>query len=495
MDDKSAARLAALRGLHRVLTRVSGVRDLDETLQAVVEAVVEAVGFHVAALNSLRADGSFETRAVAGSEQARTALMGAVTTPEDFASELALAEQDGWGTLRFVPHERLDGPPRGWVPMTRIPAEPDGWHPEDALFAPLHAASGELVGVLSVDLPHDGRRPGALQRELLEMLAAQAGIVIDNARLAEQLREDHERLRVSEQSLRLAFDGSDVGMAMVDLGQDDPGRFQRVNAALTRMLGYSAGRLTAMRVADLAHPEDLTEGLDGLSDALRQALTTGSESYRLERRYVRADGDVLWVEVTNSIIRNDQGRVVSGFVQAHDITARRAAEQQLIEAATRDSLTGVANRSALETRLAAVVAAACRTGRAGAVVFVDLDGFKRVNDSLGHEAGDTVLRTVAARLQAALRDGDLVARLGGDEFVLVFEDVDDQDLRALVPRLVGELAEPVPHRGHALRVTASLGVAVLDAHSADPATLLRQADTAMYQAKQAGRNRHAFHAA
>src|SRR5919112_562267 len=157
VDRKGAAGLAALRGLHRVLTRVSGERDLDATLQAVVEGVVEAVGFEVAAVNCLRPDGRFEMRAVAGSQEARSALLGAVSSPEDFEEEFARA--DHWGTLRFVPHQRLNGSAPGWVPSVEAPAVAGGWHPEDALFVPLHAASGEMVGILSVDLPRDCRRP------------------------------------------------------------------------------------------------------------------------------------------------------------------------------------------------------------------------------------------------------------------------------------------------------------------------------------------------
>ena len=486
MDGNGSAGLAALRGLHRALTRLSGERDLDATLQAVVEGVVEAVGFSAAAVNCVRADGAFEVRAVAGSPEARAALLGSVAAPDAFEEEFALA--DRWGTLRFVPHERLAGPPRGWVPPVAAAAVPDAWHPEDALYAPMHAASGELVGVLSVDLPRDGARPGPLKRELLEVFAAHAGIAIDNALLAERLHRDHERLRASEESLSLAFAGSDVGMAMIELGPADPGRFLRVNPALSRMTGYSAEELTAMRVGDLCHPEDLAANRQELEQALRE----GTEGYGLESRYLRADQSVIWVSATNSIIRNASGEVLYGFVQAQDISARRVLEDELVQAATRDPLTGLANRTALEAHLCAALTGAHRSRRPGAVVFCDLDGFKAVNDTLGHEAGDTVLRAVAGRLQAALREGDVVARLGGDEFVLVVQDIDEPGLCALAERLLHELAQPIAHGGRVLTVTASLGLTVVDDHVADAAALLRRADLAMYEAKQAGRNRHAF---
>ena len=486
MREQAAAGLVALRGLHRVLTRVSGLRDLDATLQAVVDGVVEGVGFGVAAVNCVRSDGSFEMRAVAGSEEARAALVGVISPPDAFEEEFAVA--DRWGGLRFVPHGRLQGDVQGWVPSVEGPASPDGWHPEDALFAPLHAASGDLVGVLSVDLPHDGRRPGALQRELLEMFAAQAGIAIDNARLTEQLRLDHERLRASEESLSLAFEGSDVGMAMIEVGSGATGRFLRVNRALAEMTGYSVAELTALRVADLSHPDDLALNRNGLN----AAISAERDVFRMESRYLRADGAVLWVAVTSSIVRGSGGDILYGFIQAQDITQRRASEQRLARAATRDPLTGLANRAALDEHLTAALAGAGATRRPGAVVFCDLDGFKAVNDSLGHAAGDAVLVAVAGRLQGAVRDGDLVARLGGDEFVLLVQGIEAGPLVSLLDRLLELLAEPVQYGERALRVTASLGVALLDGEERDAASVLRRADTAMYQAKNGGRNQYAF---
>src|SRR4051812_33348635 len=204
-----AVRMSALRRLYDLIGRLNGGRSLPDVLQSVVDGVVEGLGFGVAVVNLVHADGSFEVVAVAGSDDAREELMGASRPSGAFDAELAVAEH--WGGLRFVPHDRIpDGAVTGWIPSADAgPAidGPDAWHPWDTLFAPLTAPSGELVGMLSVDLPVDGRRPGAMQRELLEMFATQAGIAIDNARLS-------ERLRASEASFRLAFDGAAVGMTM-----------------------------------------------------------------------------------------------------------------------------------------------------------------------------------------------------------------------------------------------------------------------------------------
>ena len=153
--------------------------------------------------------------AVAGSDAARDQLLGSRVPANAFDEEFAVAEH--WGPLRFVPHDRLPDGAGGWVPPATSCAvdQPDAWHPLDALFAPLRCPAGTLVGMLSVDLPHDGRRPGPLQQELLSMFATQAGIAIDNQRLTEQLN-------VSEQSFRLAFEGAGIGMTMISLDPADP---------------------------------------------------------------------------------------------------------------------------------------------------------------------------------------------------------------------------------------------------------------------------------
>ena len=483
-DHDGAASSAALRSLYELTTRVSGVRDLDATLQAVVDAVVEAVGFGVAAVNYVRADGMFEIVAVAGSEDAREALLGRVTPPDNYVEEFARA--DHWGALRFVPHDRLSDQVDGWVPDVAARDVPDAWHPLDALFAPLHAISGDMVGVLSVDLPTDGRRPGPVQRELLEMFAAQAGVTIGNVRLAEELRVEHERLQASEESLRLAFEGAGIGMAMITLASEDAGRFLRVNEAMARMTGHPVEQLATMRSIDLIHPGDR----QAEAEALHAATT---EVQRREQRIVTAGGATVWVRTTTAPVRAGATDVVSGFSQVEDITARKLAEQELVTAARRDPLTGLLNRTALVERLGSAIDRSRRSGRRGAVLFCDLDHFKGVNDAHGHEDGDVVLVAVAQRLGDQVRTVDTTARLGGDEFVVVVEDVDDVDLRQLIERIARALAEPIVLRGRPLPpLTISIGITTLTPDSPDVETLLRESDQAMYEAKAAGRNGHAY---
>jgi diguanylate cyclase (GGDEF)-like protein/PAS domain S-box-containing protein len=497
-----AVRLSALRRLYRLIGRVNGARRLPDVLQSVVDGVVEGLGFGVAAVNLAHEDASFEVVAVAGSEEARLELVGQRNPASAFDAQFAAAEH--WGTLRFVPHGRLlDEEMPGWVPD---PAEhpavhgADAWHPFDALFAPMSAPSGQLVGILSVDLPQGGRRPGALQCELLEMYAAQAGIAVDNARLG-------ERLRASEAAFRLAFDGAACGMTMTGLDPRDPGRLLRVNRAMCDLLGYSAAELTAMTVVEITHPDDRGPSIS----ALRAAAAGLTSADRAEKRYIRRDGSHVWVAITASVIQLESGETLHSITQIEDITTRKAADAELARRASHDPLTGLLNRTGLHESLMDALAAATdvRRGPAGrqddpphgALLYCDLDGFKSINDTHGHAFGDQVLRIVAARLTEQVRDADSVARLGGDEFVIVAARTTLAEAVALAARVERSVAAPLDVVGVAITTTVSVGIASLgdlpgdrrSSRAEDVDALLHLADTAMYQAKADGRDGHVVH--
>ncbi len=181
--------VATLRRLHELMCRVNAGDDLASVLQSLVDGVADVTGFAVAAVSYLHPDRQLEVVAVAGDDAARDQLIGIRTPLDDIAGEFEIA--DDWGLLKFIPHERLNGETgRGWIPDVRPLDVPDAWHPEDALLAPLSAPTGEMVGLLSVDLPRDGLRPGQFARDALEMYAAQAGIAISNVKRRERLREE-----------------------------------------------------------------------------------------------------------------------------------------------------------------------------------------------------------------------------------------------------------------------------------------------------------------
>jgi diguanylate cyclase (GGDEF)-like protein/PAS domain S-box-containing protein len=322
------------------------------------------------------------------------------------------------------------------------------------------------------------------------MLAAQAGIAIDNANLVEALQRERRHLAASEEAFRLAFDGAGNGMCMLGLQSDDPARMTRVNPALCDLLGRTERELLQLRVADLLHPGDL----DVARLAFAAATTgKGTPVRDHEVRCVRGDGAVIWVAATLSIVA---GPPPFGILQVHDITGRKALEADLVRRASRDPLTGLVNRDALAPPLAAAIRRAHAGQGESALLFCDLDDFKSVNDTLGHDAGDAVLVAVAQRLCALVRPGDTVARLGGDEFVVLTEDftrpgggadgaagADVVDVAALVERVERAVSAPVVHDGHVLRVRVSVGVAVINATVPDMGAALRVADQAMYQVK------------
>lgn len=207
----SEEQIEALHRLHFLMSQVNAREDVAEVLQMIADGVVDVVGFQVAAISAVRPDGRLVVVAVAGDDSARDVLMGTVSSVEEFDEEFAVAER--WGILRFVAHDKMPATaPLGWIPDLQPIASPDAWHPLDALFAPLTSPSGDLVGMLSVDVPRDGLRPRESRWQVLEMYAVQAGIAINNAqernRLEEQVRLDgaiHEVVEIAGR--RLDLDG------------------------------------------------------------------------------------------------------------------------------------------------------------------------------------------------------------------------------------------------------------------------------------------------
>ena len=272
------------------------------------------------------------------------------------------------------------------------------------------------------------------------------------------------------------FDKTVIGLALADLST----RFVRVNAAYARLLSRPPEDLIGLAFGDLLTGDE------------RLGRVCGSAAVQAEMSYVGPDGQTRWVLHGVTMVPDDHGQPAWYAVSAQDITERRAAEQELrsltatlAERAVRDPLTGLANRSLLEERLRAALSRDARTGTSTGVLFLDLDGFKAINDRHGHAVGDAVLRAVAARLREALRPGDTVGRLGGDEFVVLVETTTSAALEVLRDRLEYAVAAELAIDGLQLDVGVSVGVSMASGGDVDPAHLLDQADTAMYTAKRA----------
>jgi diguanylate cyclase (GGDEF)-like protein/PAS domain S-box-containing protein len=230
----------------------------------------------------------------------------------------------------------------------------------------------------------------------------------------------------------------------------------------------------------LVHPESV-ETVRGLT---RELLKAEAKRNRMLARNFTRDGRVIWVEWYNSAFFDEAGRLVSILSFAEDITARIDADEQLRQAATQDALTGLPNRNSLALRLEHAIVRVNRSGDRIALLFIDLDRFKKVNDTFGHLAGDEVLRQAAARIRACVREVDTVARLGGDEFVVLLET----DVRPDTPGIIGErvrdaFGTPFDWKGTAVRCGASVGVSLYPDHARDSASLLASADAAMYRVK------------
>jgi diguanylate cyclase (GGDEF)-like protein/PAS domain S-box-containing protein len=296
-------------------------------------------------------------------------------------------------------------------------------------------------------------------------------------------RAGKDRDGASRALLQAIFDNAPSGILLADMAGAPAGRLVRVNRAMCRITGYNEQQLLGMSVSDLTHVEHLA------AHRLRfQSLATGVDApEEAERRWVHADGNDIWVQFNVSTMHVNGRSFLIGLVE--DITTRKAAEERLNHLALHDALTQLPNRLLLLDRLGHALSASVRSGRPVAVLYLDLDGFKTINDMSGHLVGDELLVLVATRLRSSLRPGDTVARIGGDEFVMVCPEVDDDGhARAVADRLLAVLREPYTQSGQTYHLTASMGVAVSRHGSTAPA-LLREADDAMYAAKDEGKNR------
>jgi diguanylate cyclase (GGDEF)-like protein/PAS domain S-box-containing protein len=294
--------------------------------------------------------------------------------------------------------------------------------------------------------------------------------------------EAQAAMRHSSERFHVAFDSGISGMAV----QARDGAFLEVNAALCAMLGYSESELLAMSFHDVTHPADREDGAEG-----HRALIAGStELYEGEKRYVRRDGTVLWVQIGVKAVRDERGEVEYFIAQTNDITARKHYEEELAHGALHDPLTALPNRVLFADRLTHALLRLRRHPGSVAVLFIDLDRFKLVNDTFGHAAGDAVIIEAGRRLRLAVRDEDTVARFGGDEFTVLCEQGGCEQALAIGQRIVRALtAEPFVHENRSFRMSASVGIRVTDHPGDDVDSMLRDADLALYAAKKSGRGR------
>jgi diguanylate cyclase (GGDEF)-like protein/PAS domain S-box-containing protein len=348
---------------------------------------------------------------------------------------------------------------------------------------PIRTSSGFAVGTLcAIDA-----RPRTLTPAELAILHDLADIVSREMQLRENLmlarvqKSRSEALfQASEAGYRSMFELASVGIALVS----PEGGWISVNAALCEILGYAPDELKHLTFQDITHPEDLDRDLKILNDLAAGLIN----SYQLEKRYLRKNGSPVWVNLSVTRKLSESGQLEYYISILQDIQARKELEQE----ARHDALTGLHNRRALDALLPIAQARADRSRLQLALMFIDLDGFKVINDSYGHDAGDDLLRAISARLQGSIRRTDSLVRLAGDEFIVILEGITPgvEEAREIAQKLLGAIAEPISIKGDIIRSSASIGFSMYEPGSGKPPDeLMREADRWMYKAKHSGKGR------
>ncbi len=304
---------------------------------------------------------------------------------------------------------------------------------------------------------------------------------------------DISELKAAEENLRLwgrAMESSVNAIFIVDARQENLPVFY-VNSAYERTTGYSSQEVVG-KSCRLLDSGELNQPQIG---NIHQAIREQRDGSAILCNY-RKDGGLFWFELSFSPVRDEAGGVTHFVGVLNDITERKRNESQLERQANYDELTGLANRNLFQDRLNQALIYSRRHECGLAVLFIDLDHFKNINDSLGHDAGDALLIQVASRLTRSVREGDTVARQGGDEFVLLLAEIRaEDDASEITQKLLKAMSAPFDIGGRELHVTCSIGIASYPKDGEDRQTLLKNADAAMYRAKEMGRNNAQFYAA
>jgi diguanylate cyclase (GGDEF)-like protein/PAS domain S-box-containing protein len=306
------------------------------------------------------------------------------------------------------------------------------------------------------------------------------GSVEDDQLVASTPHGDPAPSPVPVLDLRSAFDNAPTGMAVVT----PEGLLTSCNRALSTLVGRPVSELVGHTLFEVTHPDDLASAYE----CCRRMRTTDQEVLRHECRLVHSDGSVVWVLVSSARVAAEPGRPAHLIMHIQDIGERKALEAEIVHRSLHDPLTGLANRVLLFDRIGHALARADRTASPTCLFLLDLDGFKEVNDTHGHAAGDELLQHFASRLSSALRPGDTAARLGGDEFVVLCENTSEEQATLIAERLRAAAAWPFDLPGGRVVISASVGVSTSADPSEDPAELVRRADVSMYAAKRARRS-------
>jgi diguanylate cyclase (GGDEF)-like protein/PAS domain S-box-containing protein len=301
--------------------------------------------------------------------------------------------------------------------------------------------------------------------------------ITERKKLEDALKESEERYRTILEEIQDNYFETDLA-----------GNFIFVNDAMCRTLGYSKEELIGMNYQAFASKEDV----EVVYRDFNRVFRTGETMKGLSYKFIQKNGTIGFGELSVSPIKDETGKVIAFRGVARDVTERKRLERELNDIATHDFLTGLPNRMLLQDRLNVALAAARRNKSKLAVMMLDLDRFKVVNDTYGHSLGDKVLRAAGERLVALVRKSDTVARVGGDEFLVLLPKIADiEDTIKVSHKILGAFRKPFALNDHKIRITTSVGIAVYPQDGDDSETLMRNADIAMYWVKEQGRDNYA----
>lgn len=360
-----------------------------------------------------------------------------------------------------------------------IQHQPD-WSDIPILILTYHGADSPA---LKAELPRLGK-VSLLERPVRTTAFLSAAKAALRGRMRQyQFRASQRQLTESEQRFKSLFEHHPDGIFIRDLA----GKFVSANKALEAMLGYSADELKNSTVSSMVVPEQAEEVSQYFEEAKK------GRPQKFKARIIRSDGTIIEIEAAYLPLVID-GKITGVHGIARDVTEAKMYQRQIEHLATHDALTGLLNRYSLYDRLEHAIACSRRDNIQTGVLFMDLNRFKQINDSLGHDKGDMLLEEIARRIKHSVREGDTVARLGGDEFVIVMENVHDiEDMARVADIVLGNISKTIYLDSHELSVTTSIGASVFPKDGENVSTLLKHADLAMYQAKEMGSGSFRFY--
>jgi diguanylate cyclase (GGDEF)-like protein/PAS domain S-box-containing protein len=479
-------RFCGYRGIARDITserRNARLQRLDHAVTAILASARDVKGALVAALRAICESEGWAAGQYWSLDEAKHIMRFDVGWRASGEVSAALADDATFERGKGLVGSVWEAAQPLWVPD--MCAEPrvlrkdipkrTGWN--SALLCPVFANT-KTIGVLDFNAAKIPK-PDARLLQIVKLLGMQIGNFYERALAMAELRESEERY---SSTVELAA----IGITHVATD----GHFVHVNRQFCEMIGYTKEELLALTAKDVSHPDDAT-----LTDHDRARLHAGEiDSLRVEKRYIRKDGSTIWVRITAAIKRGADGAPLYDISIIEDISDRKRAEERVRYLASYDDMTGLPNRATFGEMLHHTIESARRHSRLCAVLFIDLDRFKVINDSLGHDAGDALLKEISSRLVRRVRTSDVVARLGGDEFVVLLEELArPEDAAEVARKILSAVLEPIEIDGQECRVTASIGIATYPADAGDAATLMRHADVAMYHAKEEGKNNYQYY--